>query len=119
MLPLSFSDPDTKEYVVPTNPLLGERVLRLVSKDSQSLMFETYCAIGAHIGAYVNRGTIIKRKPAARLAGRLFNYDDVVQEFIPAEAEAFFLKMKRYWDWNSRYLGPICATQTRSVSEID
>jgi hypothetical protein len=103
MLPLSFSDPESKEYVVPTNPLLGERVLRQISNDAQPLMFETYCAIGAHIASYVNRGTIIKRTPEARLSGRLFDYDDVVQEFMPAQAEAFFLRMKRYWDWNSRY----------------
>jgi SIR2-like domain len=103
MLPLSFSDADTREYVVPTNPLLGERILRRVSKETQGLMFETYCAIGAQVGSYVNRGAIMKRTPEARLAGRLFDYDDVVQEFIPDQSEAFFLRMKKFWDWNSRY----------------
>ena len=103
MLPLSFSDFDTKEYVVPTNPVLAQRVLRQVSEKDPPLMFEVYCAIGAHVAPYVNRSAVMKRTPEARLSGRLFDFDDVVTEFIPLQSEAFYLAMKRYWDWNSRY----------------
>ncbi|MBR0784265.1 hypothetical protein [Bradyrhizobium iriomotense] len=33
----------------------------------------------------------------------MFDYDDVVREFIPSRSEEFYLRMKRFWDWNSRY----------------
>jgi hypothetical protein len=56
-----------------------------------------------HIAPYVNRSAVMKRTPEARLSGRLFDYDGVVAEFIPSQSEAFYLAMKRYWDWNSRY----------------
>jgi hypothetical protein len=103
MLPLSFSDLDTKEYIVPTNPVLGQRVLRDVSESEPDLMFEVYSAIGANLAPYVNRRAIMKRTPEARVSQRLFDYDDVVAEFIPSRSEKFYLAMKRYWDWNSRY----------------
>jgi hypothetical protein len=102
-LPLSFSDFDTKEYVVPTNPILGQRILYEISQTAPDLMFEVYCAVGAYVAPYVNRQTIRRRTPEARLAQRLFDYDDVVSEFIPAESERFYLTMKRHWEWNSRY----------------
>lgn len=43
------------------------------------------------------------RPQACRFSQKTGISDDVVQEFIPAEAEAFFLRMKKFWDWNSRY----------------
>lgn len=102
-LPLSFSDFDEEDYVVPTNPILGQRVLREISTADSSMMFDVCCAVGAYIAPYVNRQTIRRRTPEARLAQRLFDYDDVVSEFIPSQSEEFYLRMKRYWEWNSRY----------------
>jgi hypothetical protein len=85
------------------NPVLGERVLRKVAENDEPLVFEIYCSIGAHLSSYVNRDAIRKRTPEARIAGRMFDYDDVVDEFIPNHSEEFYLRMKRFWDWNSRY----------------
>jgi SIR2-like domain len=102
-LPLSFSDPGRTEYVIPTNPTLGLRVLREIAKSDSDTMFEVYCAVGAYLAPYVNRQTIRRRTPEARLAGRLFDYDDVVSEFIADQSEAFYLAMKRHWECNSRY----------------
>jgi hypothetical protein len=89
--------------LVPTNPILGQRILREISRSDENLLLTVYSALGAHLVSYVNRDTIIKRTPEARLAGRLFDYDEVVTEFIPSKSEAFYLSMKRYWGWNSRY----------------
>jgi hypothetical protein len=102
VLPLSYSD-DDQQYVIPTNPLLAQRILREVSAEEQSTMFDVYCALGARLAPYVNRDAVRRRTPEARLAGRLFDYDDVVSEFIPNGSEDFYLRMQRYWDWNSRY----------------
>jgi hypothetical protein len=102
-LPLAFSDFDTRDYIIPTNPVLGERILREVAKSDSALMFEVYCAVGAYLAPYVNRQAIRRRTPEARIAQRLFDYDDVVSELIPNQSESLYLSMKRYWDWNSRY----------------
>lgn len=102
-LPLTYSDLDTKNYVVPTNPILGERVLREIGELRADLLFEVYCSVGAYVAPYVNRQTIRARTPEARLAQRLFNYDDAVIEFIPSHSEEFYIRMKRDWEWNSRY----------------
>jgi hypothetical protein len=45
----------------------------------------------------------MKRTPEARLAGRLFDFDEVLSQFLPSRSESFFLAMKRFWSWNSRY----------------
>lgn len=103
MLPLSFVDPDSRDYVVPTNPVLSERVLREVSNSDTDLIFEVCCALGANLAPYVNRSTIVRRTPEARVAARLLDYDDVVVEFISSRSEEFYLRMKNSWDWNSRY----------------
>jgi hypothetical protein len=92
ILPVSFFDHSTKDYVVPANPVLGQRVLRRVADYDELLMSEIYGAIGAYIAPYVNRNTIIKRTPEARLAGRLFDYDEVVSQFLPTQSEKFFCK---------------------------
>ena len=103
MLPLTFSDIDSRDYVIPMNPTLGLRVLRQVAVVAPNTLYDVYCRIGANIAPYVNRLTIRRRTPEARLAQRLFNYDDVVSEFIPNKSEQFYLAMKRFWEWNSRY----------------
>jgi len=102
-LPLSFSDPGSKEYVIPTNPALGLRVLREIAKSHSDTMFEVYCGVGAYLAPYVNRQTIRRRTPEARLAQRLFDYDDAVSELISDQSEAFYLTVKKHWEWNSRY----------------
>ncbi|MFC5067582.1 SIR2 family protein [Flaviflagellibacter deserti] len=103
MLPLIFSESDHREYVIPANPVLAENILRTVAAEDKDLIFDVYSRVGAYLSSYVNRRAIIRRTPEASLAGRLFNYDDVVINLIPEQSEKFFLAMKRYWDWNSRY----------------
>ncbi|WP_188311986.1 SIR2 family protein [Salinarimonas soli] len=103
VLPLTYSDSVERKYVVPMNPLLGQRVLREAVISDQGLVLEIYCAVGAHIAPYVNRSAVVKQTPEARVAGRLFDFDDVVTEMIPEQAETFYLRMKRHWEWNSRY----------------
>jgi len=103
MLPLAYSNESDREYVIPLNPILGERVLRTMAERDESLVFDVYCAVGSQLSSYVNREAMRKRTPEARIAGRMFDYDDVVNEFIPNRSEEFYLRMKKFWDWNSRY----------------
>jgi hypothetical protein len=103
MLPLSYFDPDTRDYVIPTNPVLAQRILREVATTNEDLMLEVYTAVGAYLAPYVNRQAVMRRTPEARISGRLFDFDEVVTEYLPNTSEKFFIAMRRFWDWNSRY----------------
>lgn len=103
ILPLAYSNEGARDYVAPLNPILGEQVLRKVQELDGALVFDVYCAVGSYLASYVNREALRKRTPEARIASRMFDYDDVVSEFIPSRSEEFYLRMKRFWDWNSRY----------------
>ncbi|MFD2183498.1 SIR2 family protein [Rhodoplanes azumiensis] len=103
ILPLDFFDRDRRDYLLPTNPVLGQRFLRRVSETDESFMLEVYSSLGAHLAPYVNRTAIIKRTPEARLGSRLFDFDEVVSGLLPSKSENFFLNMRRFWSWNSRY----------------
>jgi hypothetical protein len=103
ILPLSYFDAESRDYVIPTNPVLAQRILREVSDANEDLMLEVYTAVGAYLAPYVNRQAVMKRTPEARISGRLFDFDEVVTEFLPNKSENFFIEMRRHWDWNSRY----------------
>jgi hypothetical protein len=111
-----YFDHSTRDYLLPANPILGQRILSQVVGLDESLMFEVYTSVGAQLAAYVNRGTIIRRTPEARLAGRMFDYDEVLSRFLPNQCEAFFLSMKRYLELEFSLLGTICSNEARSVS---
>ena len=102
-MPLSFFDEDSRDYVIPTNPILGERVLRHLVSSNADLLFEVYCSVGSYLAPYVNRAAICRKTPEARLAQRLFDYDGTVLDLIRENSEAFYLQMKSHWEWTSRY----------------
>lgn len=103
VLPLTYSDLGRNDYVIPANPVLSQRILRYVADHDQELLFETYCSLGNGLSSYVNRNAIQKRTPEARIAGRLFDYDEVVEQFLGPNSEKFYIRMQKSWGWNSRY----------------
>ena len=86
------SDIDTMNYVVPANPILGERVCGRFRIQAQVSCSRYTVPVGAYVAPYVNRQTIRATPPEARLAQRLFDYDDAVSEFIPIKAKRFISK---------------------------
>jgi len=95
VLPLTYSDSATKDYVIPANPVLSQRVLRHIADTDEELLFEVYCSLGAGLSSYVNRQSIRKRTPEARIAGRLFDYDEVVEQFLGDKSEQFYVQMQK------------------------
>lgn len=102
--PLSLSYYDSKNsFVIPENSTLGERIITRASSEDKTRIFRAFVNIASSIRPYVNRQSIIQRSPEARLAGRLFDFDDVVRKFLGDAAENFYAEAKDLWRWNSRY----------------
>jgi hypothetical protein len=100
-LPLAYFNGSRQNFIVPLNATLALRTLERAPLDDVVDAFESL-ALG--IAPRVNREAIRKRMPEARLAGRLFDFEDVIRKFMPTEkAGEFYAKVQPIWHWNSRY----------------
>jgi SIR2-like domain len=101
-LPLAFFD-RTNSFVVPQNSTLAQRVLSLASETDRDLLLEIFVGLANQIASWVNRKTLKRRSPEARLAGRLFDFDSVTDELLKDKAPEFYQRTQTAWQWNSRY----------------
>jgi hypothetical protein len=101
-LPLAFYD-KSKEYVVPENAVIAERVLSRTADRERHRMLGIFVDLANSVQPFVNRQAIRRRTPEARMSGRLFDFDDIVDRFLGKNAEAFYQQTKDLWQWNSRY----------------
>ncbi|MET3600994.1 SIR2 family protein [Martelella mangrovi] len=101
LLPLALAGGG--RYVVPENSVIADQVLLRVKNDSPKILLAAFTGIASSIQPFVNRKTIKQRSPEARLAGRLFDYDDVVGRLLDQEAATFYQNALSEWQWNSRY----------------
>lgn len=103
-LPLAFIvDNGGSGFVVPQNVTLAGRLIEIVRDRSSEELLSVFIDLGIAIAPSVNRKTIAQRTPEARLAGRLFDFDDVVQPFLHDGAQLFYEQTQDAWQWNSRY----------------
>lgn len=109
-LPLAFSD-TARNYVVPENSTIGAAVLDAFAERERGRLLEIYVGLAIELQPYVNRQTIKRRMPEARLSGRLFDYDDVVSRLLGSLAEDFYERVREYWKWNSRYWEQVALLQ--------
>jgi hypothetical protein len=102
-MPLAYSTEKTRNYIVPLNGTLGKRVLELIAGESPDEMLDAFVSLGRAVAPRVNRRTIVARTPEARLAARLFDYDQVVSIYLGERALEFYEDVEDEWRWNSRY----------------
>ena len=69
----------------------------------EKLLLEVFVSLANAIAPRVNRSTIRQRSPEARLASRLFDYDQVTRPFLGDAAPSFYSATREAWQWNSRY----------------
>ncbi|WP_454648412.1 P-loop NTPase [Bradyrhizobium liaoningense] len=101
-LPLAHFDRSTT-FLVPQNSTLAERMLGRLSENDRPFLLEMFVALAMQIAARVNRNTVRRRTPEARLASRLFDFDSVVDDLLKEKAPEFYSRMQPVWQWNSRY----------------
>ena len=100
-LPLSFSDSSRRDFVVPRSAAISRRLLERVP---QRELLAIFIDLANAISARVNPRTIRMRVPEARLASRLFDYDQIVRVLLGDDfAAKFYRATKAAWQWNSRY----------------
>lgn len=103
-LPIAFHDLGDVELIVPLNESISASVLRRSSTKQAADLLWTFKAIAGAIRPYVNLATIRAGHPSSRLAARLFDYDEVVKEFLGFQAASIFYEdTRKQWAWNSRY----------------
>jgi hypothetical protein len=101
-LPLDHSD-YRRDFIVPASSTLATRTLELTARESLDTLFDCFVALGNAIAPRVNRKAIQSRSPEARLAGRLFDYDQVVSTLLGQRAEELYDAVRDSWQWNARY----------------
>ena len=102
-LPLAYYQDGKNSFVEPQNASVANRLLNLVSERDRNQVLEVFVALANGIAPHVNRHTIRRRTPEARLAGRLFDLDGVVENFLAEDAQVFYADTQEAWKWNSRY----------------
>ena len=90
-------------YIGAENSTLAEHVISNINRDDPKLIFSAFVSLSDGLAPYVNRGTIRARTPEARLAGRLFDFDDIVKKFLGERTEEFYDRSHNAWRWNSRF----------------
>lgn len=98
-LPLDHFDLK-KEFVVPLNATLAFRTLEMAPRADVMKAFQQ---LARGLAPRVNRQAIKRRMPEARLAARLFDYEDVIRNFLREDAGKFYASVQKEWQWNSRY----------------
>ena len=102
-MPLTYSKHDNRDFILPENTTLASRILERVSKENSATLLEVFVDLANAIAPRVNPIQIRKKAPEARLATRLFDYDQIVEPFLGRSSSAFYAETKGDWDWNSRY----------------
>ena len=106
-MPLSYSKHDNRDFILPENTTLASRILDRVSKQDRGILLSVFVDLANAIAPRVNPIQIRKRAPEARLATRLFDYDQIVAPFLGHLSGTFYTETKGNWDWNSRYWSQI------------
>lgn len=102
ILPLKHVDRQ-KQFVVPRNSVVADRVLAVMQRKSKSDVFLAFTNLANAVAHRVDPRQIRNRSPDARLTARLLDFDQIVKKFINDDAEKFYEEIKGAWSWNSRY----------------
>lgn len=90
-------------YFGAENSTLAEHIISRINLDNPDVIYSAFVSLSDGLAPYVNRSAIRGRTPEARLAGRLFDFDDIVNKFLGAKTEEFYDRSHKAWRWNSRF----------------
>lgn len=102
-LPLSYVGGSDRSFIAPANAALAFRLLNRVARDDAEAILDIFVEIALALAPRVNRDAIRRRSPDARLASRLFDYDQIVEPLLKDLASDFYVRTHDLWLWNSRY----------------
>lgn len=103
-LPLKSETVFDVDLVTPANEAVSTSVLLRFARREPARMLRLFVDLATAISPRVNLRTIPAGEPSARIASRLFDYDEVVKPLLGREMSGdFYDATKQTWDWNSRY----------------
>lgn len=103
-LPLKVSEISDTEFVTPLNEAFSDTILGRFANQQAEQMLAIFLRLAHAIRPRVSVRAIIDGEPCARIASRLFDFDEVVKPFLGIEgAGRLYSETKDEWDWNSRY----------------
>lgn len=103
-VPLQIAEnADIPEFIVPANGTIASLLVEHVSLTQEDQLLEVFCELADAIAPFVSRTSIRQRTAEARLAGRLFDADGVIEKLLPTLGARFYEKSLERWKWNSRY----------------
>ena len=103
-LPLKLDTVFDTDFVTPANESVSTALLGRFANREPERLLRIFIELAIAIAPRVNIRTIIKGEPCARIATRLFDYDEVVKPLLGRTASGeFYERTKSAWDWNSRY----------------
>jgi len=103
-LPLKLETVSAVEFVTPLNEAVSDTILKRFAAQEPARMFEIFKSLALAIQPRVNLTSIVSGEPSARIASRLFDYDEVVNPLLGADVACeFYDATKPTWGWNSRY----------------
>jgi hypothetical protein len=85
------------------NATVAGRVLETTAEQNREYLTNLFVELANEVAPRVNRRAIQRRTAEARLAGRLFDYDQVVNGYLGERSAAFYAGTRAAWQWNSRY----------------
>ncbi|MEQ9245105.1 MAG: SIR2 family protein, partial [Nitratireductor sp.] len=103
-LPLKLETVSTTEFVTPLNEAVSDTILKRFAAQEPVRMLATFTNLALAIRPRVNLTAIVSGEPCARIAARLFDYDEIVRTLLGVSgAGEFYDSAKPVWEWNSRY----------------
>jgi hypothetical protein len=103
-VPLQISEnADTPEFIVPMNGTIASLLVEQVSNSEEEQLLKVFFQLCQAIAPFVTRSAIRQRTAEAKLAGRLFDADGVVERLLPNLGGRFYEMAAETWKWNSRY----------------
>lgn len=103
-LPLKLTEIFETEFVTPRNEAFSDTILGRFSNQRPEDMLNIFNKLAHAIRPRVSVNAIIAGEPCARIASRLFDFDEVVKPLLGIDgAGAFYTETKGEWEWNSRY----------------
>ena len=119
-LPLKLTQISENEFVTPQNDAFSDTILRRFANQQSEQMFKIFCQLAHAIRPRVSVRAIIDGDACARIASRLFDFDEVVKPLLGLElAGRFYDESKREWDWNSRYWHQIAQYRLELAASAD
>lgn len=103
-LPLKIEEVSDVEFVLPLNDAVADSTLRRYSERQHRSTAKIFRQLASAIRPRVSVDAIVQGEPSARIASRLFDYDEVVKPLLGLEgAGQFYDETRGDWSWNSRY----------------